>query len=74
MIEFEEFVRPELSQNMPAKKISLAEDETFHPQICAVSMEPVSNFIFLNIPKMISKHLKRQPKNVPGYFRDPVRA
>jgi hypothetical protein len=45
MIEFEEFVRPELSQNMPAKKISLAEDETFHPQICAVSMEPISNFI-----------------------------
>lgn len=47
MIEFEEFVRPELSQNMPAKKISLAEDETFHPQICAVSMEPVSNFIIV---------------------------
>jgi len=45
MIEFEGFVRPELSQNMPGKKISLAEDETFHPQICAVSMEPVSNFI-----------------------------
>ena len=33
MIEFEKFVRPEFSQNMPAKKISLAEDETFHPQI-----------------------------------------
>lgn len=47
MIEFEEFVRPELSQNMPAKKISLAEDETFHPQICAVSMEPRSNFIIV---------------------------
>ena len=45
IIEFEEFVRPQLSQNMPAKKISLAEDETFHPQICGVSMEPVSNFI-----------------------------
>lgn len=45
IIEFEEFVRPQLSENMPAKKISLAEDETFHPQICAVSMEPVSNFI-----------------------------
>lgn len=45
IIEFEEFVRPHLSENMPAKKISLAEDETFHPQICAVSMEPVSNFI-----------------------------
>jgi hypothetical protein len=47
IIEFEEFVRPQLSQNMPAKKISLAEDETFHPQICAVSMEPVSNFIIV---------------------------
>jgi hypothetical protein len=47
MIEFEEFVRPNLSQNMPAKKISLAEDETFHPQICAVSMEPKSNFIIV---------------------------
>lgn len=47
MIEFEESVRPELSQNMPAKKISLTEDETFHPQICAVSMEPVSNFIIV---------------------------
>jgi len=47
MIEFEEFVRPKLSQNMPAKKISLAEDETFHPQICAVSMEPISNFIIV---------------------------
>ncbi len=45
IIEFEESVRPQLSENMPAKKISLAEDETFHPQICAVSMEPVSNFI-----------------------------
>ena len=47
IIEFEEFVRPQLSQNMPAKKISLAEDETFHPQICIVCMESVSNFIFV---------------------------
>ncbi len=43
IIEFEQFVRPQLSQNMPAKKISLAEDETFHLQICAVSMaKPIS--------------------------------
>jgi len=47
IIEFEDFVRPQLSQNMPAKKISLAEDETFHPQICVVCMESVSNFIFV---------------------------
>jgi hypothetical protein len=32
---------------MPKKKISLAEDETFHPKICAVGMEPVSGYIFL---------------------------
>ncbi len=47
IIEFEQFVQPQLSQNMPAKKITLAEDETFHPQICAVAMEPVSNYIIV---------------------------
>ncbi len=45
IIEFEEFVKPGLVKNMPSKKISLAEDETFHPQTCAVSMDPVSNYI-----------------------------
>ena len=32
---------------MPKKKISLAEDETFHPEISAVGTEPVSGYIFL---------------------------
>ncbi len=32
---------------MPVKKISLAEDETFHPKISAVGTEPVSGYIFL---------------------------
>jgi hypothetical protein len=45
IIEFEDFVRPRLSQNMPAKKISLAEDETFHPQICVVCMESVKELL-----------------------------
>ena len=36
-----------LSNEMPEKKISLTEDETFHPEICVVGMEPVSGFIFL---------------------------
>jgi hypothetical protein len=45
IIEFEKHERPKLIQNMPAKKITLAEDETFHPQICMVSIELVSNFI-----------------------------
>jgi hypothetical protein len=47
IIDFEKFVRPQLSQNMAVKKITLAEDETFHPQICAVAMEPVSNYIIV---------------------------
>ncbi len=32
---------------MPEQKISLTEDETFHPEICAVGMEPVSGYILL---------------------------
>ena len=47
IIEFEKKEQPKLIQNMPAKKITLAEDETFHPQICMVAIEPVSNFIFV---------------------------
>ena len=45
IIEFDKRERPKLAQNMPTKKITLAEDETFHPQTCLVSIEPVSNFI-----------------------------
>lgn len=36
-----------LGQQMPRKSISLCEDETFHPQICLVAIEPVSNFLIL---------------------------
>jgi hypothetical protein len=36
-----------LATQMPAREISLAEDETFHPQICLVAMDLVSNFILL---------------------------
>jgi len=32
---------------MPEKIITLCEDETFHPEICLVAMEPVSNFILV---------------------------
>jgi len=32
---------------MPAKTITLCEDETFHPEICLVAIEPVSNFILV---------------------------
>jgi hypothetical protein len=36
-----------LAKSMPIKKISIAEDETFHHKPCLVAMEPVSNFILL---------------------------
>jgi len=36
-----------MAKKMSNKKISLTEDETFHPKICAVGMEPVSGYIFL---------------------------
>lgn len=36
-----------LSAPMPAREISLCEDETFHPQICLVAIEPVSDFLLL---------------------------
>jgi hypothetical protein len=36
-----------LAASMPAREISLCEDETFHPQICLVAIEPVSDFLLL---------------------------
>ncbi len=36
-----------LAAQMSAREISLAEDETFHPQICLVAMDLDSNFILL---------------------------
>jgi hypothetical protein len=38
---------PGLSASMPPRAITLCEDETFHPQICLVAIEPVSNFILV---------------------------
>src|SRR5205807_2466836 len=37
--------RPQLAQDMAPKEIALVEDETFHPTICLVAIEPVSNFL-----------------------------
>ena len=36
-----------LAAQMPAREITLCEDETFQPQICLVAIEPVSNFLVL---------------------------
>jgi len=39
--------REQLGQSMPAKAVTVCEDETFHPAPCLVAIEPVSNFILL---------------------------
>lgn len=36
-----------LGKEMSPKKITVSEDETFHPEICLVAIEPVSNYIVL---------------------------
>jgi len=37
----------QLAADMPPREITLCEDETFHPQICLVAIEPVSNYLLL---------------------------
>jgi hypothetical protein len=39
--------RDHLAEGMTPKKITISEDETFHPEPCLVGIEPVSNFIIL---------------------------
>ena len=47
IIQFGEIEDKRLSRQMPKKIITLCEDETFHPEICLVAIEPVSNFILV---------------------------
>ncbi len=47
IIEFGECEQKRLAATMPEKLITLCEDETFHPEICMVSIEAISNFIIL---------------------------
>jgi hypothetical protein len=47
IIEFGAQEKERLGAQMPAKAITLAEDETFHPGVCLVAIEPLSNFILV---------------------------
>jgi hypothetical protein len=47
LIRFGQEEDQRLAAQMPAREITLCEDETFHPQICLVAIEPVSNFILV---------------------------
>ena len=62
IIQFEKEERGRLSSKMPPtkKKISICLDETFHPNICLVAMEPVSNFILLEKYDLDFSHLCSQ--------------
>ncbi len=46
-VKFGETEEERLSTEMKPKQITVAEDETFHPQTCLVAIEPVSNYIIL---------------------------
>lgn len=39
--------RAALAEGMAPREVTVCEDETFHPEICLVALEPVSNFILL---------------------------
>ncbi|MBV5331257.1 helix-turn-helix domain-containing protein [bacterium] len=39
--------RVALAVGMPTQELTACEDETFHPDVCLVAIEPVSNFILL---------------------------
>jgi hypothetical protein len=47
IIQFGKNEDQRLARKMPMKIITLCEDETFHPEICLVAIEPVSNFILV---------------------------
>ena len=47
IVQFGQQENQRLAEQMQPRDISVAEDETFHPQCCLVGIEPVSNFILL---------------------------
>lgn len=47
LVQFGKEEDQRLAASMPPREITLCEDETFHPQICLVAIEPVSNFILV---------------------------
>ncbi len=47
LIRFGQEEHERLAGQMAPREITLCEDETFHPQICLVAIEPVSNFILV---------------------------
>jgi hypothetical protein len=49
ILEYDARQRRHLASQMTTQQITVCEDETFHPQVCLVSIEPVSDFILLEV-------------------------
>jgi hypothetical protein len=47
VVTFGQRQRQQLAAAMTPVTITVCQDETFHPQVCLVAMEPVSNFLLL---------------------------
>lgn len=47
VVAFGQEEKERLAAGMVSKQITICEDETFHPKVCLVAIEPVSNFILL---------------------------
>jgi hypothetical protein len=47
VVSYAEQQRRQLGEGMAPRTVTVCEDETFHPEICLVGLEPVSNFILL---------------------------
>jgi hypothetical protein len=47
IVDFGAAQRQALAAKMPWRQIALCQDETFHPAVCLVAIEPASNFILL---------------------------
>ena len=47
VVKFAQAEKARLANGMEPRQITVCEDETFHPEICLVAIEPVSNFILV---------------------------
>lgn len=47
LVEFGRQQEQQLKADMDAKQITVCQDETFHPEICLVAIEPTSNYLLL---------------------------
>ena len=49
MLVFGQEERARLAPTMEPKKVTVCEDETFHPEICLVAVDPLSNYLLLEV-------------------------